>query len=447
MIHKCLFSVGYSLKNLEFLKYYNLSKSCEFSTYENLKRHQEEQLHKIISHAYNNVPYYFNTFNKLNLMPADIQSVEDLQKLPILTKEVMRANPKEFRPHNLKYLKYNTQATGGSTGNPFQYKLSNSDEILGLAIMYANWGYAGYELGDKIGLIAGSSLISSTKSNLVGNIKAFILNEKKFSSFEMSHIYMNDIILKLNICRPLYIRGYASSIYLFAKHVKNTNSKISFTPKGVFTTAEVLFEYQRDVIEDVFNCPVFDQYGLNDGGVSAYECEMHSGLHVDMVRSIMEIVDSCGNQLEPENEGHILATSLYNYAMPFIRYDSGDMGVLSKEKCKCGRHSPLLKKIVGRVSDFIYTPNGKKIHGEFFSHIFWEFGWVKQFQIVQTELNRLTVKIVPDNINEINEFNLDKLNKIILNKTGMLDVVVEVTDRIEPSSAGKWRFILRDFEV
>jgi len=438
--------MGCSLYDRSFLKYYNLVKKNEFESYEKLRKYQEGKLRELIHFAYENVPYYRKLFNNLSLKPVDIESIKDLEKLPILTKDIIRNNRKDFIPYNLDKQRYVNKSTGGSTGNPLQYRLSKSDRTLGFAILCANWGYAGYELGDKIGAIAGSALISTTRSVLQDNLKAFILNRKIFSSFDMSDEYMNEILIKLNRFKPKYLWGYASSIYLFAKHIRNNSLRINFNLDGVFTTAETLHDYQRKIIEDTFSCEVFNQYGLNDCGVSAYECRMHQGLHIDMIRSILEVVDDDGNQLGAGEEGRILGTSLHNFAMPFIRYDTGDLGILSAKKCPCGRESPLLKKIVGRVSDFIYAPNGNKIHGEFFSHIFYEFDWVKQFQIVQKRIDEIIIRIVPDSKDRVNDSDLGRLRKIIISRTGRVDITIEICDDIEPTKAGKWRFIVREIE-
>jgi len=443
MLHKGLFILAHTLKNKNFMKQYNFVKKNEYESYENLRKYQEEKLRRIIQFSFDNVPYYHKLFKNLNIKPEDIQSIEDLQKLPVLTKEIIRNNQSDFVPLNLKEQKYDNRSTAGSTGNPLTYRNSIDDKSLGFAILYANWGFAGYELGDKVAVIAGSSLIPSVGSKLADNVKAFIMNTKNFSAFDLTEKYMDYIVITLNKFKPKFLNGYASSLYLLAKHIKDKNLKINLSPKGVFTTAEVLFESQRELIEDVFNCEVFNQYGLNDGGVSAYECEKHKGLHIDMIRSIMEVVDEGGTQLEAGKEGHILATSLHNYAMPFIRYDTGDLGILSGERCDCGRETPLLEKIIGRVSDYIYTPDGTKIHGEFFSHIFWEFSWVKQFQIIQNKIDEVIVKIVPDSKDKINERDLDRLKKIILNRAGDMDIIIEMVDKIETTKAGKWKFIVR----
>jgi phenylacetate-CoA ligase len=443
MLHKTLFVIGYTFKNKDFLKHYNLVKKNEFESYENLKRNQEEKLQKLIYFSYNNVPYYSKLFKNLNLKPEDIQTIKDLEKLPILTKEIIRNHQKELIPLNLKEQKYVNGSTGGSTGEPLQYRLSKEDEILGLAILYANWGYAGYELGGKVAIIAGSSLMPSTKSKLTDNIKAFMMNYKKYSSFDLNVKYMDEIVTELNKFKPKYLRGYASSIYLFAKHIKDRDLNIDFHPKGVFTTAEVLFGYQKELVEDVFDCEVFDQYGLNDGGISAFECEMHKGLHIDMLRSIMEVADENGNQLEAGKEGRILATSLYNYAMPFLRYDTGDLGILSDEKCECGRELPLLKKIIGRTTDYLEFSNGAIIGTPILTVLFGKFDII-QYQIVQKDLNTILVNIIKGE--NYREDDKKEIRDTFYKHIGDINIMFNYVDKIETTKAGKWKFIVREDE-
>jgi phenylacetate-CoA ligase len=322
--------------------------------------------------------------------------------------------------------------------------MTKRDETLGLATMYANWGYAAYELGDKVAIIAGSSLYPTAKFKFINLAKAFMLNEMRISSFDFSEQYLEKMVRQLNQFKPKYIRGYASSIYTFANFIKEKKLKLEFQPKGIFTTAEVLFGPQREILEEVFACKVFDQYGMNDGGVSAYECEMHSGMHIDMLRSIMEVVDENGHKVKQGEEGHVLATSLHNFAFPFIRYDTKDLGVLAVETCTCGRKTQLIHKIVGRVSDFIHTPEGRRIHGEFFTHIFWEIEWAKQFQIIQKGKDRLVIKIVPNRREDVDNEDLERMKSIISNRTGSMELELEIVDVIKTTRAGKWRFIIRE---
>jgi phenylacetate-CoA ligase len=179
---------------------------------------------------------------------------------------------------------------------------------------------------------------------------------------------------------------------------------------------------------------------LNDGGVTANECSEHCGLHIDTERSIMEVVDKDGNQIE-NGEGRILATSLYNYAMPFIRYDTGDLGYIIDDVCGCGRGYKLLKELVGRSVDVLVTPEGKNVHGWFFLYIFWEYcKGIKEYQVVQEKIDKIVIKIIPEE--DFDEKQLDKIREIIKKRSGGWLVEFKFVDKIEKTGAGKYKFII-----
>lgn len=442
MLRPFLFKCYYILKNSKVLSYYNEFLKTQYLNFEERKKMQEERLRVLLTYAYNNVPYYNRLFKDLNIDPSDIKRIEDLEKLPILTKEVIRKNWEDFIPKNLNKLEYIINRTGGSTGEPFKYRLSTEDYERGIALLYRGWSYAGYELGDKVSIIGGTSLVPDLKFSFKRRLQGNLLNFHYYSSFDMDEKNLIRYIEDLNNWNPDYIRGYASSIYLTAKFIEKNKINLLIKPRAIFTTAEKLAPYMREIIERVFKTKVFDNYGLNDGGVSAYECEAHKGLHVDMERSILEVADDNGKQIF-EKDGKILATSLYNFALPFIRYDTGDLGVLSIEKCECGRESYILKEIKGRVQEFTINASGKKIHGEFFTHIFWEVENVKQFQVIQENIGEVVVNIVPDNWNLIDMIDVDRIIYIIKTKGfSKINVrFIEEKDLIY-SKAGKHSFVI-----
>ena len=447
MLHKFIFKTGYFLKRPSVIRYYNNFQKTQWQSFEYLKNQQEKQLRKLIYFAYQNVPYYTKLFDKLKLKPGDINIIEDLEKLPVLTKGIIKKNWRDFIPKNISNHKHMNNSTGGSTGTPLKYRMSIEDYEKGIALLFRGWGYAGYKLGDKVAIIAGSSLIPTAKSDLKKKIQEFFLNQRYYSSFDMRKKNLFEYFCDINKWKPDFIRGYASSIYLFAKFIQNNNLKLEFQPKAIFTTAEKLFDKQRYLIEQVFDTKVFDNYGLNDGGISAYECEAHNGLHIDTERAILEVTDNNGKQII-NKEGKILATSLYNYTLPFIRYDTGDLGVISNLECTCGRKMPLLKKIVGRVSDFIITPSGLRIHGEFFTHIFWEIKNVSQFQVIQNKINKILIKIVPDNWQTKKDIDINKIKNIIAQKDKNLKVEFQFVSekQLEYTKAGKYKFIINNLQ-
>lgn len=437
--HKGLFIIGHQLVEPSFFSLYKKLVMNQFKSYTDLKIEQEKNLRYIIRYAYENVPYYHRLFNQLRLNHLKISAIEDLEKLPILTKDIIKQNWKDFTPIGLYNMKYNIESTGGSTGTPFQYRISRFDRFFGGALLYRGWGYGGYELADKMIFLAGSSLDVGKKPTITKYIHELVRNIKKLSSFDMSEWDMKKYVGIINSFKPKFFRGYASSIYFFADWIEQNNIKIH-SPLAIFTTAEKLHPYMRKRIEDILNCAVFDGYGLNDGGVSACECSEHTGFHIDTERSIMEIVDDKGEQLQSGN-GRILATSLHNSAMTFIRYDTGDIGCITEEKCSCGRNYPMLKEIIGRSVDILITPEGKSVHGWFFLYIFWEYcKGIKKYQVIQEKRDKIIINLVIDN--QFEESQLDKIRDIIRQKSEGWNIEFIFVDKIEGTSGGKYKFIV-----
>jgi phenylacetate-CoA ligase len=442
MFNKQLFIFTHQLGCPQFDSMYKASIKSQWTSYNSQEEIQEKQLKYLIDFVYNNVPYYHKLFNNLKLEPSDIGSVTDLEKLPILTKTIIRNNWEDFKPVNLNHMKYYTNSTGGTSGTPFKYRLLKKDRFFSGAMLYRGWGYAGYELGDKMAFLAGSSLDVGPKPFFIKKVHEISRNIRKMSSFDMSRNDMKQYADTINSFKPLFLRGYASSINFFANFLNENNIAVS-SPQAIYTTAEKLLPHMRKNIENVFSCEVYDGYGLNDGGISAYECPEHNGLHIDTERSIMEIVDESGSQIE-DGVGKILATSLHNFAMPFIRYDTGDMGHIIDDECGCGRDSKLLEEVIGRQQEMLITPEGKNIHGEFFTHIFWETHGIKEFQVVQEHLNKLTIKIIPEA--DFDEKNLNTIKWYINKKSTEWNVDFKIVNEIERTKAGKYKFIISELD-
>mgnify|MGYP001124259844 CR=1 FL=1 len=398
-------------------------------------------MRELIKFANENVLYYTKLFNQLGIEPSNIIAIKDLEKLPILTKQTIKENWQDFIPKNINKLKYVSGSTGGSTGEPLKYRMSADDYERGSALLYRGLGYGGYNLGNKVAIIAGSSLIPTAKSETKKKIQEFFLDYRHYSSFEMSEENLLKYFYDINKWKPDFLRGYASSIYLFARFIQDNNLKLGFQPKAAFTTAEKLFDKQRELIEWVFGVKVFDDYGLNDGGISAYECKNHNGIHVDMERSIMEVVDNGGKQIINQ-EGKILATSLYNYALPFIRYDTGDLGIISDAECTCGRRAPLLKQITGRVTDFLKL-NNIIIGSPVLTVLMGKFD-IEQYQIIQEDSNSITCKIVKGKTykKEDEKFIKDSFCKHI----GQINIKFDYVSSILTAEASKYKFIISKLE-
>jgi phenylacetate-CoA ligase len=252
---------------------------------------------------------------------------------------------------------------------------------------------------------------------------------------------VKEYVKKINDFKPDFMRGYPSAICLLGEKIEENNLSVHQL-SAVFTTSEKLYPHVRHKIENLFNCEVYDNYGLNDCGVSAYECSEHSGLHIDTERSIMEIVDENNMQISG-GSGNILGTSLFNYSMPFLRYQTGDMGHIIEDQCACGSGSKLLKEVIGRTVDILVTPEGEFVHGWFFLYIMWEHcKGVKEYQVVQEKQDKIVIKIVRED--DFYENQLDKIKEIIKGKSENWNVEFEFVNRIERSAAGKYKFIINN---
>jgi phenylacetate-CoA ligase len=254
---------------------------------------------------------------------------------------------------------------------------------------------------------------------------------------------MREYVRTINSFKPKFIRGYASSIYFFAKWIEENDLSIH-SPVAVFTTSEKLFPHMRMKISEVFGCEVYDGYGQTDGGISAYECPEHTGLHIDTELGITEVVGPDRLQID-HGEGRLLATSLHNYALPFIRYDTGDDAYIIEDMCECGRGYKLLKEVIGRTVDVLVTPEGKNVHGWFFLYIFWEnCKGIREYQVVQKTLNEIHIKLVIED--DFNDVQLERIKQIILSKSKSWIVKFQFVDKIERTRAGKYKFIINEVE-
>lgn len=384
------FILGYYIKRPEVMKAYKEIKSLEYMDKEQQKEYQNAKLRDLMSYIVKEVPYYKELFQTLELKITDIKTTEDLIKLPILTKEIIKKNPEKFLSNSYSG-KQVYGSTGGSTGVPLKYVMSDKDYSRGVALLLRGFEFGGYRLGDSMSIIAGSSLVSNNQS-WKSKFQDWIMNFNHFSSYGMTEKDFDEFYKYLNHRKPKFLRGYASSLFLFASYLKNKNLSLDFQLLGIYSTAEKLMPIQREVIETVFNVKVFDNYGLNDGGITAFECKMQNGMHIDFERSILEVTNEKGNKQLVGEEGKILATNLFNYAMPLLRYDTGDLGEIVNGNCECGCKRPLLRGISGRTTDYIKI-NDIYIGSPVLTVLMGKID-AENYQIIQTDIDRIQINIV-----------------------------------------------------
>lgn len=410
-----------------------------------LEDYQNKKLRALIKHAYNNVPYYHNLFKSLNLNPEDIKSKDDLVKLPTISKNDMQNNINDFIAVNVRKSNLINMSTSGSSGIPFEYFVDKTALSIFRSMGLRGWQVAGYNLGDKLATVSGSSLLPNN-INFIKNIMYKANRNLPLTSFNMNNEKVSNYVKRLIDFNPNFIRGYPSSISIIANYILNNDININLS--AVITTAETLSNYQRKIIMDAFNCDVFDQCGCGDGGEFLFECIEHSGYHVGCERSIHEFISENGKEYVSNNEiGNIVLTDLWNYSMPFIRYDAGDLAIPTDERCLCGRGLPLVKSIVGRSADQIVLPDGSLLPGLTFTDILDNSGIngnahkIDDYQIIQEKINKFTINLVINN-NYCEDTTSEILNFFESHMGIPLDINFKFVDTIPKTKANKRKLII-----
>lgn len=418
------------------LKHLKELEQTQWLSTDEIKKIQWTKLKKILEYAYINVPYYHQVFKTLHITPNDIADAADFRKLPILDKEDIRNNLDAFISPNYQKKDLVEHFTGGSTGVTLRFFLHKNTEQRE-AVELRSYRWAGLDIGDKHVRLWGNP-ISSSHATFKGKIYDLLFRQLFLSSYNLSDESMHEYARKLVLYKPKVIIGYSSSLYLFAKFL-DENKLEGIQPESIISTAEVLYDYQRELIESVFGCKVFNKYGSNEFSLIAQECSDHSGMHIAAEHVYVETVKDDGEPAATGELGELIVTDLDNYAFPFFRYRIGDLGRLSDIRCSCGRGLPLLEKVEGRVWDVIVGANGNRLIGGFY--LVKAIEGIKQFQFIQEEFGELVVKLVIDEL--FTEKEKQKLLKRIYETLGKnLKVYIQIVNDIPVSKSGKRGFVI-----
>lgn len=349
--------------NEEFKRYYQWLQETQWWSRDQLEALQLEQLRALVKHAYEDVPYYRRVFDERRLTPKDIAALDDLQKLPILTKEDVRNNFEDLIARNIDRDRLRYQTTGGSTGRPLGlYKDKYTTGPHEFAFIVRQWGWAGYRFGDKLVTLR-DSLIA--KRERTGRKTWWDYNtdnnEIVLSSTDMSKENMYKYVEKIRQFRPKFISAFPSSLEILARFMRrNGVSGISAT--AIFCESETLYAWQRDLIESQFGCRILAGYGMTERVADAVECEQHEGYHVNMEYGILELLGKDGEPITQAGTlGRVIGTGFDTYCMPLIRYLTDDLAAYASGKCSCKRESILVQEFRGRIREFIVSKTGKLV--------------------------------------------------------------------------------------
>jgi len=413
---------------------YKFLKKSQWWSKELLEKHQMQELSKLLKHAYENVPYYTKLFNSSNLKPKDIHSISDLVKIPFLTKDIIKLNIKDLKAINYPESKFELLSTGGSTGQPLTFYIERGvalSKLIAYAKLQMDWRNCSFF--DKCVSITGDDF--PFKFQLFGRnlvISSFFINDK----------YLPIIIKKIQKFKPKQILGYPSAITKIAIYMKKNNLEGFPSLEVIVCHAETLSDWQQDFLKKMFNCQIYNQYGLREYAALGCTCKHSNYFHMFPEFGIVELIGKDGKPVTKEGEtGEIVGTGFYTYIFPFIRYRTGDLGIYTLKKCKCGRNYPLLEKIEGRIQEFLVSKTNQlfSLIG-FYGLVVKSSFNVKECQLYQDTPGEVVINIVKgENYSEID-------TKVILEnfqkKLGDEFLLsIDFVDHIPLTNRGKFKFL------
>ena len=419
------------------IQYWRELERSQFHSLDAIRQRQWSSFKSLLGYIASRNPYYSRIFAEHHVHPHDIHSLEDLRKLPLLTKEAVRQHTPEmissdFSPSSLLQFK-----TGGSTGKPLTLYVDERSSEFRNACTWRSDRWAGWDLGDPVGAVWGNPALPTS---LASRIRHWLLTP---------HIYLDTMGLTESAVvtfdkewrriRPTVLFGHAHSLFHLALYIQRLGIT-SIRPKGIISSSMVLIPSERKVIEATFGTPVFDRYGCEEVSLIASECEQHSGMHINSDHILVEFIKEDGTDARPGEPGRIVVTDLLNKAMPLLRYVVEDVGIPSARICPCGRGLPLMEAVAGRVADFLTKPDGTKIAGiSLIENTLTKIPGIDQMQIIQESLESIILNLVSNP-----DFTPSRQNELIHYFQALfghsMRIQLQFMDEILPEASGKYRF-------
>jgi phenylacetate-CoA ligase len=404
-----------------------------------LEGYQNEKLRLLIRHVYAAVPYYKDLMRDRKLTPSDFKTRSDLQKLPVLKKDDVKKNATRLMSTKYPKLLLRHGHTSGTTGSPLDFYYDIKTCVVHHVVDWRQKSWAKLKYGQAYASLLGRVIVPIQQQHPPFWRYNYLNNQLFLSSFHLKQdniqLYFDELARR-NIQA---IEGYPSGLYILALYLKSTGR--TFPMQTVLTLSETLFDYQREAIEAAFNCKIFDHYGMAERVVFASECDQHSGHHLNYDYGVTELLDANNEPVSDGKLGKIVATSLHNLAMPFIRYETSDASAYKTGMCSCGRGFPLIQDVTTKNESIVTLPDGRLISPSVLTHPFKPMHNIAESQILQECIDQLVVKIVKkDTYTKQDEIALLKAFEERLGS--QMRIRVEYADAIPRTRNGKFRWVI-----
>jgi phenylacetate-CoA ligase len=403
---------------------------------------RDQRLRQIVDYAAASVPFYRDFFDQGGIDPADIRSVDDLQRLPLIDKETVRKQPQAF----VSQSKWGREAipftTSGSTGTPLTVFHDRYSLLANVAIGQREKEVHRQVLGrgGRRRKVRIAPTQATTGDKAAASIRKISFVPAGRGRGTISFLEpIEHIIDVVNERRPAVISCFAGSyLEMLFKTVAARGVKMH-RPHAATYRGDALSEAGRRLIEEDFQVPVLSRYNAVEAFKIGFTCEERTGFHLHDDLTHVRIVDPQGQILPPGERGEVVISNLFNRGTVLLNYRLGDVASLCQERCRCGRNLRLLSSLEGRTGDLIYRPDGRFVH---YAAIWWVFNVrrdVLQYQLIQHELERFELKVVTPDRATFGGI----VGELVEELRGLLggSAVVEAAyyERLEPSAGGKFR--------
>jgi len=355
-------------------------------------------------------------------------------QIPIIDRHIVMEAGDALLSDKINLKKCKVSRTGGTTGPPLRLYRDTETRSWALAAYYQFYEWMGIEPSMKEVELWGSTEITPSPAHRVPRTAIFdrISNFRTFNAFSFNDAYLEEVVKRIQEFQPMLIRGYLSAILLMAEYIKRNNIK-GINPIAVSCTAETLFPEYRKVIEEVFQAPLFNQYGCGECNSIAFECKEHNGMHINMEHCILEV----------DEKNNMIVTNLDNYSQPFIRYKNGDVGVIDSSPCACGNAAPRVTELHGRANENIILKDGSSVNGIFFANLFDQSGLINsnkmlRFQVVQDKIGEIELKAEVKR--HLGDRDLVKLKDALMPFFSMVDISQH--QFLDSGEGGKFRYLI-----
>jgi phenylacetate-CoA ligase len=408
---------------------------------ERIQELQSVRLSRLITHAYEHVPYYRRIMDDRGILPGDVQSAADLSQFPVLTKSRIRAAGASLIADNVERKQLRFMSTSGSTGEPLDFYSTAEDQFSrGMARSFRAVGWAGVRIGDRHATLSRPRHYRRKKEQVLHEVSRRVRRTLTLDYGSLSDESLSSVIQQLRRERFSSLGGSPPLLSLVAGYIRAHGIDVPQV-NAIVCGGEQLYLHERRLLQDIWGPQPHSKYSSFEVYDIASECDAHGGMHIQAEDVIVEVVEESDLPAPAGRTGTILLTNLHNYAMPFIRYEIGDIGAMDTNPCACGRSLPRLVGMVGRASELIVTRSGRRIFAADIDLESLAASGVRQYRLVQKDLDSVVAFIAwHDDIEpNVRADRALRLAERLRRSTGDdINVTVESVQRIEPTAAGKY---------